>query len=219
VCGSNIEKLATKHRNLVVDNAQSFYAKPNGVASFYSPRKFFGLPDGGLLICSKKLDQPIDKDVSHGRMSHLLKRHEYCASEGYDDFVNNDKELSRQPLLEMSSLTAALMSNINYESVRKTRCGNFKQLHESLANKNELKLPEKHVCPQVYPFLLGKPGIRKRFIDNNIYVAEYWSGVATVTAEGSYSNYLREYLLPLPIDQRYGVEDMSKILDILYGSI
>ncbi|MDY0042931.1 MAG: hypothetical protein RBS57_21680, partial [Desulforhabdus sp.] len=34
-------------QNLIVDNSQAFFTRPlKGVDTFYSPRKFFGLPDG-----------------------------------------------------------------------------------------------------------------------------------------------------------------------------
>ena len=121
VCGGNVVDLADKYCNLIVDNAQSFYALPKGIGSFYSPRKFFGLPDGGLLICDKRIDKEFPRDTSYGRTGHLLKRLDLCAGDGYEDFKANEKSLSNQPIMEMSNLTHTLMGNIDYERTKRTR--------------------------------------------------------------------------------------------------
>ena len=46
---------------------------------------------------------------------------------------------------------------------------------------------------------------------NKIYVAKYWSK----SPDKYYENYLYEYLLPLPIDQRYDLDDMTKIIEVI----
>ena len=54
----SVKKLARIYKKkLIVDNSQSFFSKPyNILGTFYSPRKFFGVPDGGYLYCKKKID-------------------------------------------------------------------------------------------------------------------------------------------------------------------
>ena len=45
-----ISIIAKKLKNLIIDNAQSFFSKPlEGIDTFYSARKFFGVPDGAYL--------------------------------------------------------------------------------------------------------------------------------------------------------------------------
>ena len=58
-----IQLLNKKYPNLIVDNAQAFYMPHLGLASFYSPRKFFGVADGGYLFCGKKLDEEFSKNT------------------------------------------------------------------------------------------------------------------------------------------------------------
>jgi hypothetical protein len=219
ICGGNIDKMEDVYKNLIVDYAQSFYAKPRGIASFYSPRKFFGLPDGGLLFCEKRLNKLPGKDVSHKKTSHLLKRYDLDASAGYKDFQYNEGAFENQPILEMSALTKALMSNINYEKVKKARCDNFEHLHKQLAAINELKISKNYICPLCYPLLIKQKGLREKLIESKIYTPQYWSGVETVAPTDSYSHYISEYLIPLPIDQRYNTQDMNRILEVLYASI
>src|SRR5690554_1550706 len=58
--------------NLIVDNSQAFFAKPfPGIDTFYSPRKYFGVPDGAYLYTDKKLDTTLEKDRSFTRFRHL----------------------------------------------------------------------------------------------------------------------------------------------------
>ncbi len=54
-----VEQLANKTGDrLIVDNTQAFYAKPiAGIDTFYTCRKFFGVPDGAYLYTDKRLDE------------------------------------------------------------------------------------------------------------------------------------------------------------------
>lgn len=50
ICDEQVNKVAAECKNLIIDNSQAFYSLPlPGVDTFYSPRKFFGIPDGAYL--------------------------------------------------------------------------------------------------------------------------------------------------------------------------
>ena len=53
-----VELLANKYvSQLIVDNTQAFFAKPlDGIDTFYTCRKFFGVSDGAYLYTDAKLD-------------------------------------------------------------------------------------------------------------------------------------------------------------------
>ncbi|MDR1134941.1 MAG: hypothetical protein LBL49_01995 [Clostridiales Family XIII bacterium] len=231
VCDDNMAILSRKYRNLIVDDAQSFYSKSCGLASFYSPRKFFGLPDGGMLLCDRHMEERFERDTSYERMAHLLKRHDLGARGGYEDFKDNDGSLAGQPVKMMSRLTKALMQNINYEHVRKVRNENFNFMHDKLGGFNELRINSNANgdtsstangnirgdikaninTPMVYPLLMKSEGLRGKLLSRNIYIARYWDGIERAAPAGSRAIYLKDNLLPLPIDQRYSAEDMSRI--------
>ena len=216
VKGKYITRLAQKYPNLIVDNAQAFFAPKQGLAAFYSPRKFFGLPDGGLAICDKKANKDFAQSTSFDLCAHLLKRHDVGASDAYADFQKNDATLVGQPIQKMSKLTEALMGNINYDLVRQKRLENFAVLHNALADKNELKLDlSPDDVPMVYPFLTSANGLREKLIQNKVYVAQYWPEIELVCPADSFELYLQSHLLPLPMDQRYDVGDMNRILEII----
>lgn len=67
----------------------------------------------------------------------------------------------------------------------------------------------------VYPYYCQKEGLRQHLIGNKIYVAKYWPNVEEWAGKDSVEADLAEYLIPLPIDQRYGKEEMDYIIDTI----
>lgn len=212
VCAKNVKFLTNKYKNLIVDNAQSFYMPKYGIASFNSIRKFFGVPDGSLLYSDKILNEDFEQDTSYQRSSHLLKRVDVNATFGYNDFVKNDDSLIDMSIKRMSNLTTKIFNSINIENAKIKRLENFNFLHEHLSSTNELSLSlDVEDIPMVYPYLIKDEKLRSKLIENKIYVATYWDPMPENLVEGN----LQKYLLPLPIDQRYGIKDMKKIIEVL----
>ena len=203
---------------LIVDNAQAWYAHPEiSSNTIYSPRKFFGLPDGGLVSAMVSLDQELPEGFSADRCSHLLKRIDSGATSGYEDFRNNSRQLKEEALTRMSALTERLLCQIDFGDVKVKRKGNFITLHQALATTNKLQIPQmtEFECPMVYPYLTDDPDLRKRLIENKVFVATYWPNVFDWAPDNSLEYHLTRYLLPLPIDQRYDYEDMKRIIELI----
>jgi hypothetical protein len=216
VCGNAINDLAKQYSNLIIDNAQAFYSSKKGLAAFYSPRKFFGLPDGGLLLCDTHLKEEFEQDTSYDRCSHLLKRHDLSATDGFKDFQQNDDSLINRPIKYMSKLTQSLIGNINYNDVKKIRLENFSFLHAKLGARNEFKINlANDDIPLVYPFLVKNNDLRKKLIANKVYTATYWPELEKYCEKGSFELYLQQNLIAIPIDQRYDLTDMKFILGLL----
>lgn len=123
---SFINTLSTRRRNLIVDNSQAFFSMPIvGSDTFYSCRKFFGVPDGAYLYLdgADPVNLPIDRSVD--RFIHLLERIDDSAEVGYADFKKNDDALTGQPIMRMSRLTESLLRSIDYKHTIKKRRENF----------------------------------------------------------------------------------------------
>lgn len=211
-----VEKLAEKFgRQLIVDNTQAFYAKPlQGIDTFYTCRKFFGVADGACLYSEAILDDSLEQDESYDRMAHLMKRVDLSAEQGFQDFRKADDGLDNQPIRKMSKLTQRIMQSIDYETAAQKRRDNYQFLHKALSDQNnlELKLDEDAV-PMIYPYLTNKVGMQQYLISNKIFVAKYWPNVIQWAGKNSMESRLTNYLMPLPIDQRYGEEEMNYIVD------
>ena len=215
---TSVQELSKAYKNLIIDNSQSLFSEPlDGINTFYSPRKFMGLPDGGFLYTSAPSSIKYEKGTSQELMSHLIKRIEHGAEEGYLHFSKNDAAISQLELKGMSTLTAQLIGNAAIEEIKQKRLNNFSILHEKLKSSNQLEIDLKEIDPpMVYPYLI-KDGarLRKMLIENKIFVATYWKGILEYLPKDSYENYLVENLLPLPIDQRIGVNELKYILEFI----
>ena len=214
VCAKNVKNLAAKYKNLIVDNSQAFYMPKCGIASFNSIRKFFGVSDGALLYTDKRLNKEFEQDTSYQRFSHLLKRADVSAQFGYQDFCNNDDSLIDAEIKTISNLTKAIFNSIDIEKTKKQRLENFEYINKKLQLNNELKIElSSDDVPMVYPYLIKDDGLRKKLIQNKIYIATYWEPMPENYPEGVF----QKDLLPLPIDQRYNIEELKRILEVING--
>lgn len=215
---SYVRELSKRYGDkLIVDNAQALYAFPTEKC-FYSPRKFVGIPDGGIAYTSRHLSlDRYEQDHSYDRCSHLLKRLDVDAGTGYSDFKENANRLRNQPIKRMSRLTRALLSSIDFAKIRTIRVANFVALHSVLKESNQLEISElgELSCPMVYPFMTDDMTLRQKLIDNKIFVATYWPNVIERYNAGSAEYSLANMILPIPLDQRYSDIDIKKIIALL----
>ena len=204
-------------KRLIVDNTQAFYAKPvEGIDTFYTCRKFFGVPDGAYLYTEAKADFEIEQDVSYDRMSFLLKRLDLGAEAGYADFREQSERLVGLPIKKMSNLTTQMMQGIDYQAVAQRRRKNYEYLNKHLAATNQLQLPfADDAVPMVYPYLTDDKNLKQRLISENIFVATYWPNVLEWCKQEDWEYELAQRTVFIPIDQRYGIEDMKRIIEVI----
>ena len=222
ICNKQAEEVIRRFSpdQVVLDYSQAFFAPPQEevLATVYSPRKFFGVPDGGLIISKIPIGAPKKQDAdSFKRMSHLIRRLGDSPEAGYDDFKRAEESLTEIEPKRMSRLTKRILSSIDYDKARKKRSENFSFLHERLGGKNKLAVDVSRVtAPLCYPFLSSVPGLRERLIDSGIFVATYWpDSIGRVNEE--WAEKMVRKLLPLPIDQRYGAKEMQRIAAVILG--
>ena len=212
-----VETLGPKFNNLIIDNSQAFFSVPiEGADTFYSCRKFFGVPDGAYLQTKNPARLKMDKDISYGRCSHLLKSIDLGIEDGYADFQDNSAALSKNPIRKMSSLTQRLMGSIDYKFCKFRRNSNFFYLHEHLQEYNDYVFDDAAINgPMIYPLVIRNAELRARLLENKIYVATYWPNVLEWTTKKMYEHYLTTNLVALPIDHRYNHADMKRIINLI----
>jgi hypothetical protein len=212
-----INGLAKKVNNLIIDNSQAFYSKPiPGADTFYSPRKFFGVPDGGYLYTDKVLARELSYDNSSDRIAHLIGRIENGPEESFKVYKSLEEGFSGKDIMRMSKTSERLLQNINYDKVAKTRKENFEYLDINLKSRNKLKFNiSGNSVPMIYPLLTEDRNLHQKLIDKKIYVAKYWKEVKTFVSDNDNEAELVDYLVPLPIDQRYELKDMERMVKTL----
>ena len=219
ICDEQTREVAPHCKNLIIDNSQAFYSKPiKGVDTFYSPRKFFGLPDGAYLYTDKLLDFNLEKDISYKRCEHLLGRIDSGAETHFHSYKENSKDLSNQPIMEMSNLTKRLLASIDYNTIADIRRKNFYFIHKEIGEKNKIRLDvSSSEVPMVYPLFVDNGALLKqKLIEKKIYVATYWPNVFEWAELNSFENELAKNLIAIPVDRRYSENDVDAILNILF---
>ena len=196
---------------LIVDNAQAYFDLPlKGVDTLYTCRKFLGVPDGGFLY-TEAPEKTLPADESRERMGFVLGRFERPAGEYFAAAAQNNDDLSMEPK-SMSELTKNLLHAVDYDRVKTKRTENFRLLHEGLGSVNCLNL---RVTEGAYAYPLMLPEgqkIRKKLIEQKIFVPMLWPNVPEQQPADSEACKLAEQVLPLPCDQRYGAEEMAFII-------
>ncbi|MBE6199318.1 MAG: hypothetical protein E7138_03345 [Rikenellaceae bacterium] len=198
-------------KQLILDYTQAFFARPiTGIDTFYSCRKFFGVPDGGYLYTDAVADFEIEQDESYTRMDSLIKRIDLSPELGYDDFRRCSESFHNLPVRYMSKFTKRMMCSINYNDVAQKRRGNYEYLRQTLGGKLLLN----NDVPMIFPYKI-KDGqsLRMHLIKNKVFVAKYWPNVEVWAGEDAIETWMANNILPIPIDQRYGVEDMKYITE------
>ena len=149
-------------------------------------------------------------DISYDRVSHLLKRIDRGPEAAYADFGENSKKLAEAPVAQMSKLTRTIMSALDYERVAERRKANFAYLHSALKSDFPFAMSEDDV-PLVYPYVTEDMTLRARLIANKIFAAKYWPNLSGT------ANELADRIIAIPLDQRYGLEDMKRIVEVING--
>lgn len=207
---------------VVFDHAQAFFAPPmDCLATIYSPRKFFGVPDGGLLVTRVPGVEPTEVDEQAlQRATHLLKRLAATPESGYADYQNAERSLEDVEPKRMSVLTERLFTSIDYSAVKEKRNENFRFLHQALAGVNALTLDLDAVDgPLCYPMLPITSVSHGSLAKQRIFVARYWPDVLARTNPGEREHLLSERLLALSCDQRYEQSDLLNIISAVKGGV
>lgn len=217
-----IKFLSEKYSNhLIVDYAQALFSQHDFVDyCFYTPHKFVGVVDGGIAFSCDFYDlSNVETDVSCYRSEHLFIRYDKPAINGYKLYKENSRQARNQPIKRMSNLTLSLLKNIDFEMVKKRRIHNFNYLHEKLQYSNLLKFSFQKIPPMFYPYRTSNVGLREILIEHGIFIPQFWPNVLEWCASTDLDYKLVQEIMPLPIDQRYNVEDMKYIIDMIeyYG--
>ena len=163
----NCQKLAQKYPNLIVDNTQSFYSEPLGLASFNSLRKFFKVPDGAYLYIDKTLNEKFELDNT--------QTEPILIQDDYRKFVQNELNLNKEKNIKIiSEKTLSEIENLDYEADRKQRIDLYKIYNEILGEYNTVKLPDlNEQIPYCYPFSTDNNEIKKTL--ENFILLRLWN--------------------------------------------
>jgi hypothetical protein len=213
-----VRKICQSMKNVIVDNTQAFFAHPMPrIDTLYSPRKFFGVADGGYLYTNAEKHLELEPDPSYYRYDALLKQMDLGSTAAEPLFEQNEAYLDTCGMHAMSRVTQHLLRSIGYEQARIRRNKNFLFLHKQIGNHNQLSTDLSHLNgPLCYPFLIDHgEQLKDTLLNHHIYVNDYWEEVQSRVPSSSFEYQLAKNLVPLPIDQRYNESDMRTVIKVV----
>lgn len=173
VCSFNIELLAPKYTNLIVDNAHAFFNKPKGIAAFNSLRKFFPqLRDGAFLYTTKTIDFNIVQDDF-----------EYIPKEmTFEELCKNENRLDNEKIKYMSECSYKSFLTLDLSEKREKFIKNFNNNHKKYKNKNKLKIQiSNETVPYKYPYLFDSEKEADNFVKEyetqGKIIFRYWNNL------------------------------------------
>lgn len=189
ICGNQSYQLSLMYKNLILDNAHAFFANKSSLAAFYSPRKFFGVNDGGILDCDLVLEEGLIQDKNRAQKIS-----------SFDDFCKNELSIDNQPVKRMSKATEKYLKNLDFNQIEKEKREIFDKIHEKLKviNNFDFSVTENDV-PMVYPIKSKNiTEIAKKLTDADIYLLKYWANLPQEFQESFFQN----ELLYIPVNKK-----------------
>ena len=207
---------------LVEDQVQSFLSSyPNvGNYVFNSYRKFLPVPDGAFLLGEFERKVKLSKSpkyVFKRFFGGLLKNFKFLKSYWRKIFIESEETYidSYSRPAKMSNISKYLLNKLNFREIINIRRRNYLYLASKLESKLLYPNISKSVCPLGCPILVeNRDEVRNFLISNKIYPPVHWDLPEEVKEfEDSYS--ISKRILTIPIDQRYNLKDMKRIVRVL----
>lgn len=219
---------------VIEDCTQSMYSSFSRVEADYfvgSIRKWCGVPDGGFAVCKegKFSNIPEEYDVSLEEAKRVASEMKYkylFHNVGVkDDFLAQYQEAEKildnqSKIYIISPLSEKVQTTLDIRNMVMIRRENYKKLLKNIDMTKGVvpafSIIDDGIVPLYLPILCkNRRKIQKKLVENAIYAPVVWPKVAYCPQVCENADYIYEHILCIPIDQRYRIDDMGRILDVL----
>lgn len=219
---------------LVEDLTQCVFSKQRSEVFDYftgSYRKWFPIPDGAFLIGE---DLGVEDMVENINFVQPMADAMYLRGAFHQTGDNNIKEISRRVgnvaishisgTIEphnMSGLSQYLLSGIDIETAKKKRFANYRYLYNHLQESSicqpvERDIDELTCAPLFFPIYVKDRSIfQKKLAQQEIYAPVLWPVHTESVVINDGIKRIYDEILMLPIDQRYGENDMKRVVEVI----
>jgi hypothetical protein len=209
---------------VVEDACQAMLNKdfsPHADYVIVSPRKFVGVPDGGILLARKGRHLPA-AEFPAAPPWWLLKAIEASILRSRFDRYNGDRNWfkifqwveANGPIepCRMSDLSAMLLRRIDWPTIKTRRRRNYRFLLAELSDLAMFPVLPREVVPLGFPIRVkDRDRLRRALFRKQIYPAIHWD-LTLVPRKFAASHQLANEIMTLPCDQRYGVKEMKRMV-------
>jgi hypothetical protein len=217
--GCDIKMITASNPSLfIIDNSQALFCEHiEETTAIYSPRKFLGIPDGGFLHTTERINMPNEIYDASKKVSHLLLRAAGDVEGGYKCFLEAEQALECFIPKRMSDISEYLISCADINVIKEKRHRNYEFLYDYFKALNLLDLPLNAQMPLCYPLKVtyNVESICKEFVDSSIFLPRYWAS----DYNGEVGQSMFENTLFLPIDERLADDDVQALSDIIMQRI
>lgn len=236
---SSIELIRKMHDSgtiIVEDITQSLFSGHYiSFADYYvsSFRKFFAIPDGGILFSKNKLPlfekESSNPDIAKIAVEAFDAKADYFVNstvEKKDYFRSKYQELNilisdNVSVSDISPLSLRMFNGIDRMDIQEKRRNNYRYLTENIKNSTNLQKVFSNELgsdtPLYFPIYVPerRKEIQSYLAEKNIYCPVIWPKSSLILDEDEVSKYMYSNMLCIPIDQRYGQEEMARIIKVL----
>jgi dTDP-4-amino-4,6-dideoxygalactose transaminase len=214
---------------VVEDAAQALLSQDVGQCSdflLYSPRKYLGVPDGGILVANDlvpwskvELQSPPAHWWLRALQASILRR-EFDRYGGdrrwFQIFRETDTNgpIGRYAMSELSRLL--LLQRFDYGAIAQRRIDNYQILMDTLGELALFTHLPQGVVPLGFPICLrSRDRVRQALFEHAIYPPVHWKLERTVPDEFEASHRLSSEIMTLPCDQRYQEHHMVRMAELV----
>jgi hypothetical protein len=194
----------------------------------FSPRKFLGVADGGIL--SPRGERRIPS-IDWKTVPNAWWRTSMGAATGraafdrggsdrgwHEQFQRAEATAPIGPFPKSALSRAALANHFDYREIAARRRENYAYLAAKLPGFALFSDLEEEVVPLGFPALFeNRDQVRSALFADEIFPPIHWPIDAVVPREFRASHRLAGKILTLPCDQRYGLATMERMADVVKG--
>lgn len=225
------------------DVTQSYYLEGIGKDADFvvgSLRKWYAVPDGGFVAADVPLAEDAletGEDYARDRLSPLTEKWMYLNDETFLETTEEERRAKKTAYLEknraledaldcyshirkMSQLSLSILSETDEAAAAAKRTKNYEYLYKKISGMRRLRPilgKGDGEVPLYFPIYAKERDSLQGFLrERDIYAPVLWPlGEENRGALVGDEDYIYRNLLALPIDQRYGIEEMEKIAEAL----
>ena len=193
----------------------------------FSPRKFLGVPDGGILV-TKDLAIAALRDVPERwwlkALAAATGRRDFDLHGGANHWFKLFQEIeANRPIgsYAMSQLSRLLLVNcFDYRAIAKRRIANYRRLSQTLSDVALFPSLPSGVVPLGFPIRVrNRRSVLQSLFNEQIFPPVHWPLHGVVPKVFKDSHRLARNIMTLPCDQRYDYRDMDRMGAIVRTAI
>jgi len=191
----------------------------------YSPRKLFGVPDGGILKRVKGDVPPVHYSVRGEEDREIPRRLRRDDPDERDNEIWYEAyravEAAMAPTCEpISCYSTQRLGMIDVDAVVARRKANYAVLEETVSKYSFYDATDNGFVPFGFPVRIGqRDHVWRKLRERRVFCARYWARLPCDTTVFPYEYAISRTVLMLPCDHRYDPADMVRVASAFHEAI